>query len=175
MASKKTKLCKYCGTPMYKNEVICHNCGGKNKPPFYERWWFIVLVIIVVVGVWNGITGNNPGNASKQSEQIEYTEVTVDELYAELENNALNAEEKYNDAYLSITGKLSSIDSDGSYISVSSLEDEWAFNSVQCFIQNEEQLDIVRGLSTGDTITVKGQIDDIGEVIGYKMNINIIE
>lgn len=170
----KLKRCRHCGAEIAKNAEICPNCGGLNKTPIYKRWWFIVLVILFVVGGWNRITGGGSTEAPVEEVQIEYTEVTVDELYAELDDNALNAEEKYNDAYLSITGRLANIDSDGNYIGISSLTDEWS-RDVQCFIKSEEQLDVVRGLSKGDTVTVKGQVDAIGEVWGYTLNIDSIE
>ena len=75
---------------------------------------------------------------------------------------------------MEITGKLTNIDSDLSYISIGSTTDEWDFMTIQCFIKDQATKDIVKTLSKDDTIVVKGQITEVGEVLGYTLNITEI-
>jgi len=105
----------------------------------------------------------------------EYTEITVDQLFEELNDNALNAEEKYGGAYVEVTGILEVIDSDGKYIGLSPLNEKYTLDDVQCYITNDEQLETVKGLSKGDKVTVKGKIVNIGEIFGYSLNIDSID
>lgn len=102
---------------------------------------------------------------------IEYIQCTVDELMDTLESNALKAEKTYQDQYLEVTGRLAVIDSDGKYISLHPINNEWAFQGIQCSIENEEQLNHVLDLSVDDTVTVRVQCKSIGEVLGYSADI----
>jgi aspartyl/asparaginyl-tRNA synthetase len=93
----------------------------------------------------------------------------------ELSSNALKAEKKYQDQYVEITGILSNIDSDGKYIGLVPSDDEYAFIGVQCYIKSDEQTDRVMEMTIGDTVTIKGQITIIGEVLGYSLDIDEIK
>lgn len=106
---------------------------------------------------------------------IHYQSVTVKQLFEELEANALRAEKTYQDAYVAVTGKLSTIDSDGSYITIIASNDEWGFESVHCSITDDSQMDKIINFNKGDKITVYGQITTIGEIIGYGLDITDIE
>lgn len=102
---------------------------------------------------------------------IEYIQCTVDELMDTLESNALKAEKTYQDQYIEVTGRLAVIDSDGKYISLHPINNEWAFQGIQCYIENEEQLNHVLDLNVDDTVTVRVQCKSIGEVLGYSADI----
>ena len=106
---------------------------------------------------------------------IHYQSVTVKQLFDELEANALRAEKTYQDAYVAVTGKLSTIDSDGSYITIIASNDEWGFESVNCSITDDSQMDKIINFNKGDKITVYGQITTIGEILGYGLDITDIE
>ena len=114
------------------------------------------------------------GVSFNQEAVIEYTAVTVAEMVEMLESNAMKAEATYQDQYVEITGRLGNIDSDGKYITLYPSNDEWAFTGVQCFIQNDEQRAQVMEMSVDDTVTLKGQITDIGEILGYMLEIDAI-
>lgn len=167
----KITTCKHCGAQIAKSAKVCPHCGGKNKKPIFKRVWFWILIAVLLFPM---IPTGNSGKPAQQ-EKIEYTAVTVDEMYADLSDNALNAEEKYSDAYVAVTGKLAVIDSDGNYIGLTELNEDWSLNDVQCYITNDEQLEKVKGLSKGDTVTVKGKIKNVGEVLGFSLNIDSIE
>ena len=93
----------------------------------------------------------------------------------DLENNAASAKDKYEEQYIEITGKLSVIDSDGKYISLTDLDDEWDLVEIMCYIESDEQLDEVKELSTGDDVTVGGKVTNVGEIIGYSIDIDYIK
>ena len=75
---------------------------------------------------------------------------------------------------LAITGKLETIDSDGKYISLSSGK-SFDFTNIQCYIKSDEQKAKIMEMKKGDTLTVKGKCKDVGEVIGYQLDIESID
>jgi len=140
-----------------------------------------LLSCILVLGlIWGfaGCGGSDTDSASSSSsstaseQKVTYTKYKVRKLINDLDKNALKAEEKYNEKYVSLTGRLNNIDSSGDYISIGS--DEWDFIGVQCYVQDDKQLDKIKKMSIGDTIIVKGQITDVGEIMGYSLDIDSI-
>ncbi len=139
----------------------------------------IVLILIIIAAISGGNSSNNTvqtsSDTSKQTENIqepiEYTAVDIDTMEEALKNNAAAAKDTYVDKYFEITGKLSTIDSDLKYISLRSLTNDFDLTGVQCYIKNDEQKEIVKTLSKGDTIRIKGKITKVGEVLGYSLDI----
>lgn len=119
-------------------------------------------------------TQEEPGG--EDPEPVTYTHYNVTELFDTLENNALKAERTFQDQYVELEGYLSNIDSDGKYIGVGADPDnlDYLFDSVQCYIKSDEQLDQIMEMSAGDAITVRGRIKDIGEILGYQLDIDSI-
>jgi len=109
-----------------------------------------------------------------KEKKIEYEDITADQLSEDLEANAAAAKDKYAGNCYAISGKLGNIDSDGAYIDLDT-SDEWDFTSIQCFIKNDDQLDKIKNMSKGDSITVKGKVTDVGELMGYSIDIDSIE
>lgn len=185
MAMKK---CKECGEEISSSAKKCPKCGKDQRNFFMKHPVLYTILILIVIGVVGG-SGSDTTNTSTLStstgdttattttetpEVIEYTAIDVDALNDALENNAAAAKDTYNKKYLEITGRLSNIDSDLSYISIGSTTDEWDFMTIQCFIKDQATKDIVKSLSKDDTIVVRGQITDVGEVLGYTLNITEI-
>lgn len=141
--------------------------------------WFWVLIFIIIGAVGAGM-GENDETATpadppkKETQQIEYTKYSVDTMMDELDENPLNASDKFEGKYVEITGRLATIDSSGDYINVLPQHDDWAFVGVYCRIKSDEQLDKIKEKSIDDTITVRGKITDVGEVLGYWMDIKEI-
>ena len=195
--NKKLKICKHCGAEMAKSAKICPNCGGKNPKPIYKRVWFWILAIIVVFGLVGSLGGNSSApspdttadttaevsedttteaeEATEETVTIEYGEVTTDELSDALEENPMNASDTYKGQYYAVTGRLSNIDSDGKYIALVDINDEWSFNVITCYIKDDEQKEKVKQMKIDDTVTVRGQITDVGEVLGYYLDIDSID
>lgn len=180
MAKDKMTTCKHCGQEIAASAKVCPHCGGKNKPPIYKRWWFIAIIVIIVLAAIGGsgssdssgstsstATSKTAVSSSSSEAAIEYTAYTVTELSEDLDSNALKAADKYKGQYVELTGRLSVIDSNGKYISIVDGTDEWAITGVQCYIKNDEQKQVVMDMSIGDEIVVKGKITDVGEVLGY--------
>lgn len=180
MAKDKMTTCKHCGQEIAASAKVCPHCGGKNKPPIYKRWWFIAIIVIIVLAVIGGsgssdssgstsstATSKTAVSSSSSEAAIEYTAYTVIELSEDLNSNALKAADKYKGQYVELTGRLSVIDSNGKYVSIVDSTDEWAITGVQCYIKNDEQKQVVMDMSIGDEIVVKGKITDVGEVLGY--------
>lgn len=185
---KQAKLvtCKHCGEEIAASAKTCPKCGGKNKKPIYKRPWFIILVVLIVIGAIGSVGGKDepskPNNVAideqdvnqKETEEISYTAYDVAELMDDLEANALKADDKYKEQYVELTGKLDLIDSSGKYISITPVDDDFAIIGVQCYIKNDDQKSAVMDMSIGDTVIVKGKITDVGEVLGYSLDIDEI-
>lgn len=128
-----------------------------------------VLIIVVAFFVIDFFL-SDPSHVPE--DKREYTQVTVDALYEELNDNELRAQDKYEDTYAAVTGKLSVIDSE--YIGIYTTEYE-SLSGVHCIFTSDEQRDAVKEYSKGDTITVKGKLSDVGGTFGYKLIIDSIE
>lgn len=182
--------CKNCGAEIAANAKACPKCGAKNKKPIYKRPWVIVLAVLIVLGVIGGSAGGSsdsaqdkPGTVTdqgadkyneEQTPEITYTPYDVSELVDDLEGNAMKAADKYKDQYVELTGSLSNIDSSGEYISLDPADDDFCLTGVQCYLKTEEHKTAVMDLSVGDTVVVKGKITDVGEVLGYSLDIDEI-
>ena len=93
-----------------------------------------------------------------------------------MSNNALKAEKTFQDQYVEIEGYLSTIDSDGKYIAVGADPENWDYmlQSVQCYVKSDEQLNQIIEMNAGDAIVVRGKIKDVGELLGFQMDIDSI-
>ena len=174
----KMKNCKACGAEIATSAKSCPKCGAKNKKPIWKRVWVWILAVIILVAAIGGMTGNSNTNDSSSSadidnsaiqEPVNYIAVSVADMMDMLNANALKAENTYNGQYLEITGRLNVIDSDGSYIAL--YGGDFDFIGVQCYVKNDEQLNFVMNMVTGDTYTVRVKITDVGEIIGYQADI----
>lgn len=185
-----TKVCKHCKSEIPAGAKICPQCrkkqGGIGK-------WIVLAIVIIAIGsaaVSGGSSDDSSGNtkaassgnadvsgnekeSDEKKEKIEYISVTAQDLVDAMNDNAMKASETYKEKHLKIKGKLGNIDSDGKYISIDS--DEIDFVSIQCYIQSDEQKDVIMEKSTGDEITVKGYCKDVGEILGYSIDIDTVK
>lgn len=173
--------CKKCGQEVDKKAVICTGCGCKIKRPIYKKWWFWVFVAVIVVIIGNASGKNEtPANITndtskevEQVEQIEYETVDLQTMFDDLSNNAMKAENMYQNKYIEFECKINSFDSDGSYISVEPVgADKWNFTTAMCYIKNGTQKEFLMDKNVGDIVTIKGKIRSVGEVLGYSIDIN---
>ena len=136
----------------------------------------ILFVVLAVGSVPSGSeksTSNN-NTTSAEKKEVTYEKVTAKELIDTLQNNALKAKENYKDKYVEITGRLNVIDASGAYVTVNPIGDDFVLTGIQAYVKNDEQKKVVAELSKGDKITVKGKIKDVGEVLGYSVDIDEI-
>lgn len=180
--NKKTKQCKYCKQEIDAKAKICPHCRKKQKPGGCLIAILVVVVIVVIAIAGSAMSGgektntaastNNTNSTSTAQQEITYTAYSVSELMNDLNTNAMNASDKYKDQYVELTGKLNVIDSSGKYISIIPTDDEYAIIGVTCYFQSEDQKNAVKSAAIGDTLVVKGKITDVGEVLGYYLNID---
>lgn len=173
--AKKKNICKHCGEPMVKTAKICPNCGGKNPVPFFSRWYVWAVILALLFGAWNSLTAepaDYDGNAPRPD--VEYTEVTIDELAEEFDANELRAKDTYLDAYVSVTGRLRVIDEDGVYFEIYPLEYD-SLDSIHCVMNHDDQREKLKEYSKDDTITVKGQITEVGSFYDLRLKVDCIE
>lgn len=180
--SNKIKQCKICGKDIATSAKVCPYCGAKNKKPIYKRWWFILLVVLIVLSIIGGLGGadtdtptDTPAKVEEKEPEIEYTEYTVDELIKDLNKNAASAKDKYDGQYVELTGRLSYVDSDGRHFGIKPLETGLWLESVTCYIKNKEQKENIKEHEVEEKIVVKGKILDVGEILGYDIEVNSIE
>lgn len=170
----KMKNCKACGAEIATSAKSCPKCGAKNKKPIWKQWWVWILVVIIPFAAILGIAGNSDTNPSDTNtttiqEPINYSVVSVADMIDNLNTNALKAEKTYDGQYLEVTGRLGNIDSNGSYITL--YGGDFDFTGVQCYIQNDEQLNFVMDMVDDNTYTVRVKITDVGEILGYQADI----
>lgn len=104
------------------------------------------------------------------------TYIDVDTLYDELEENALAASQKYKGEYIAIRGKVGNIDSDGKYFDLEKINNIFSISSVRCSTNgNRDVIDQLSKLTKDQEVVVHGYISDVGEVIGYFMDLDYIE
>lgn len=140
-----------------------------------------VITLGVILGALIAVKGLPPRHEKpiKQETKAEknYTEVDLNTLMTELKENALNASEKYKGKDVKIVhGILKNIDSDGDYISLDGDQNKLNIvHNMMVMTKSKEVKDQVRQLKVGQPLIIYGHIDDVGEVIGYKVNADKIE
>ena len=188
--------CKKCGTELEKNSVTCPSCGNKTKSSLIKKWWFwaIIVVIILIISISSGGNENTSNTdttvtttsasvsvsqtetTTKAEETIEYEKFEVQQMIDDLKANALKAEKTYNKKNVEITGKITNFDSSGDYISIEAINaGDFNFDTIQCYVKNDAQLDFLLEKTVGDTITIKGKITSVGEILGYSINIDEVQ
>ena len=178
----KLKQCKACGGEVASSAKVCPHCGAKVKKKPILLFILGGLVLIgLIFGSSNDKGTSNQSSNSKETkkeektEPIEYTTISVAELIKVLEANALNAKETYKDKYLEITGKLGTIDASGKYISLLPGVGNFELTGVQCYIKTDEARAQVAEMHDGDTVTLRGKCTDVGEIMGYSLDIDSID
>ncbi len=177
MAKEKptTKTCKHCKTEIPYDAKVCPQCRKKQGVGCLTKI-LIVIAAIIVLGAVSSLMGDDSDTTTESNEattaekKIEYEKVSVADMMSTLNKNAAKASKTYKDKYLEITGTIDVIDSDLSYISITS-GDDFEIVGVQCYIKNEEQENQVVEMEVGDKVTIQGLCTDVGEVLGYSVDI----
>ena len=177
MAKEKptTKTCKHCKTEIPYDAKVCPQCRKKQGGGCLTKI-LIVIAAIIILGAVSSLMGDDSDSTTESNEattaeeKIEYEKVSVADMMSALNKNAAKASKTYKDKYLEITGTVDVIDSDLSYISITS-GDDFEIVGVQCYIKNEEQENQVVEMEAGDKVTIQGLCTDVGEVLGYYVDI----
>lgn len=168
---------------MENSNEVQNNEPKKKKGKL--KWIVIVVVAIIIIGAIasNGSdeskktstsSSSDESKSSSSEEKVEYTSYSAQELVDDLKANSLNASDKYKDQYVEVTGVLSTVDSSGKYISISASTEDYSFVNIACYINDDAQKEEIKKLSTGDELTIKGKVTDVGEVLGYSIDMDKI-
>lgn len=95
-------------------------------------------------------------------------------MIAVLESNALNAKNTYEDKRVTVSGFVGNIDASGNYFALDPEPDALIFTGIQAQT-SEEFLDQVANFSAGQAVTVTGTVTDVGELVGYIIEVETIE
>ena len=100
---------------------------------------------------------------------------STDDLIAAVSDNPLKAKETYKDNFVFVKGKINNVDSNGKYIDITSLKNPYDFTIIQCYIKTDMVKNAVMDLKIGDTIIIGGVVSDVGEVMGYSINMYLLQ
>lgn len=148
----------------------------------------VIFLLALFTRVMNDpeITGNNSSTSvSQQLEQAQnkksqetpknYAEADINVLISDAKNNAAKANKDYTGKYVKIVnGRVSNIDSDADYVSLKG-GDQFTLLNVQCYAKDQKTKDAIINLSTGQSVAIYGKITDVGEIMGYSVDIDRIE
>lgn len=96
---------------------------------------------------------------------------TSDFYIEEINENPMRTKEKYKDNFVFINGRVNNIDASGEYFSITSLTDDYSFTTILCNIKNDSVKEAIMNIGIGDTITVAGVVKDVGEILGYTIDV----
>ena len=142
----------------------------------------IIFLLALFVRVMGDVSGNDSSStaSSSSNKQVQeapkdYAEADIDVLLRDVKNNAAKANKDYNGKYVKIVGgRVSNIESGASYISIGGSE-QITLLHVQCYPKNQQTKDAIINLSKGQSVTVYGKIKDVGEIMGYSLDLDKIE
>ncbi|WP_444659397.1 OB-fold protein [Caproiciproducens sp. R2] len=154
--------------PAYKNPSIWNNSRRKKFSPsqvigvvFGSIFLLFALIVVIAIMTPSGndnavAAGTNSVEQKENSESLKEEAITVDykALYKDYEDNAINADKKYRDKKLILTGTIANIDRDiaqNPYVTFNI--DEYGAKSIKMSFGND---DTVAALKKGQKVTVVG-------------------
>jgi ribosomal protein S1 len=145
----------------------------KASRPWFKKKRFWAIAIIAIFAIGNAVSGGGSSSTSSNQEsastetEVAAVAVTAEQLLSELEANALAAKNTWNDKKVVITGTLDNIDASGKYFSLRG-DAEITFINVQIYI-DDSFMSAVSAFKKGQSVTVTGEITDVGELLGYSV------
>ena len=149
----------------------------------FFKYLFIAVFLLGVIGALTGGGGqsgtSSPPKATPQSalqqQQVSYAPADAATMLQELQNNAAAASKRYKGQYLKVSGMLGTIDSEMKYISI--VPDQYSIQSVLCNLKRNDQAqeNYVMNASRGQWVTAYGRVTDVGEIMGYSMDVDKFE
>lgn len=170
--------CKACGQPVAKGVKKCPHCGKDQRSWPARHKFLTALAALVLLGAIIGIVGGGggddaAGNGPVAQEPAEPPmPVTATQMVADVESNALKAEQTYADKRLEVTGKFSSVDAQGGYFSVQGDQD-FSLTTIRADIQEEHKAQVAE-FTEGQEVTFIGTVTDVGEILGYAIDVESI-
>lgn len=171
--------CKACNKEIAKGVKKCPNCGKDQRNFFMQHKVLTVIGVIVILGVLGSAggkkssttattTGTKTETATKTEVKEEAIKVSAVTLAKAYEDNEVSADKSYKDKTVEVSGKVSDIGvvAGQTYV-VLSAEKDFAITNVQCFFNEQAEIDKVANLKKGDTCTIQGKVD------GKSMNVGV--
>lgn len=145
----------------------------------------VCIASFVILGVINSdsASSNSSSHSSpntSNSKQVQespknYVEADIDVLLDDAKNNAAKANRNYKGKYVKIVnGSVFNIESNARYVSLEG-SDQFTLLHVQCYPKNDSVKNAMLNLSKGQFVTVYGKITDVGEILGYSLDLEKIE
>ena len=111
-----------------------------------------------------------------QEESQKYAEANIDVLLDDVKRNAAKANKNYKGKYVKIVGGVvKNIESNARYINIEGSDPYNFLINVQCYPKNDSVKNAMLELSVGQFVTVYGKITDVGEIMGYSLDLEKIE
>ena len=174
--SKMVK-CKVCGKEISKG-AKCPNCGQDSRCFVSRHKVLTVICGLVIIGALGSITGGNSNNKISDSKQTSVSNevenkkqmepelnISATELINAYKENEVKADKIYKGKIVEVNGIVDGIDSDIEDKAVVRLSDgdEFSFDNVSCYIDNDNQ-DKACGLKKGENVIIIGEAS--GEIAG---------
>ena len=150
----------------------------------------VCIASFVLVGVINSDSNSgsssssnyssSSSSSSSSSKQVQepaknYAEANIAVLLDDAKNNAAKANRDYKGKFVKIVGGfVFNIESNARYIQLEG-SDPYTFIHVTCRPKNDQVKNAMINLSNGQQVTVYGKITDVGEIMGYSLDLEKIE
>ena len=146
----------------------------------------VCIASFVILGVINSDSAssnssNYSSSATSNSKQVQespknYAEANIDVLLDDVKRNAAKANKNYKGKYVKIVGGVvKNIESNARYINIEGSDPYSILINVQCYPKNDSVKNAMLELSVGQFVTVYGKITDVGEIMGYSLDLEKIE
>lgn len=140
-----------------------------------KYFWTLSVLAIFAVGFAASDEDETKNTEEQAEESITYESANAADMLSDLEKNEMRAQKKYAGKYLTISGYLGSMDSEGEYFTLEPSPNSTSFlKEVRCEIpksKRETITNIIIDKEKGDHIVVKGKVHDMGEVMGYTVKV----
>ncbi len=107
----------------------------------------------------------------KDNPDIVYTQYTADQLYQDLKDNPIRAQETHEDEFVELTGKISAIGGTKGYILIHDVVGWYALDTIFCDMTTEELENHLVELTTGDEVTIRGKIKTVDVIYPYTIDV----
>lgn len=159
------------------------NCGADQRNFFVRHKILTGILILIVISISAAMgvrdsskttTAPTASSVATQQPKAAPMVVTADKLVEDLKSNALNASDTYKGKYVEVTGQLSAIDSSGKYFSIAPMNNDFSLTTILCNITPEQKATVSK-FTSKQKVTVTGTITDVGDVMGYTLNVESVK
>jgi putative nucleic acid binding protein len=181
------KKCKSCKTEIDAKASKCPHCQADQRGWFRRHPVWTVILTLIVIGIIGSAAGgsktsttnnstSNTQTNTQQTAQVAPIVVDAQTLVAAYDSNKLSAQDKYTGKTVQTTGYIANISQDVTgnyYLSLNPTNDQYyAGTTMQCYFQNKS---VLTSLSKGQSVTVKGTMQDMSLGIVEMQNCSLVK